>query len=303
MTDIIRIHADSARRFERLTFPHLQCWLREWDDEDTLAVGCSRFSEPVGLALASLYPEARFARVRSVFAHADFRGKGLGTALLSRLEAELVREGYDHFSTEYGIGKPSTKAFERMLATLGWEAPSPHSLYCQVVGADVPRLMNAPWMTQRRLPPEFSLFPWGELTGAEKERMQARHAAEPIWEVGLDPFSEGGPPYESFNSLGLRYQGDVVGWIITERAAPGIIRYDRLFVQKKFRKTARGVALLAESIRRQWEHEGHLPGRGGVWRTNAGNAPMACFIKRRLGPYLTSMTETYQAVKNLRSEI
>jgi lantibiotic modifying enzyme len=120
------------------------------------------------------------------------------------------------------------------------------------------------------------------------------------WEAGLDPFLEGQPPFESFNSLGLRYQDEVVGWIITKRAAPGIIRYDRLFVQQQFRKTARAVALLAESIRRQWEYEGHLPGRGGVWRTNAGNAPMARFIKRRLGPYLTSMTETRSDSTDLR---
>jgi GNAT superfamily N-acetyltransferase len=204
--------------------------------------------------------------------------------------------------TEYVIKKPSAPVFEHLLKKHAWETPVPHSLYCRIVGPDVPKLMSAPWMRAWQLPQGFTLFPWRELQEEEQQRLLQRHAQTPVWEDGLNPFMEKPQPFEPATSLGLRYQDEVVGWIITERAEPGILRYDRLFVRPEFRKTARGAMLLVAVIQRQHELEGDLPGVGGVWHTEARNTPMVRFIRRRLGPYLTSLTETYGSQKHLTPE-
>jgi hypothetical protein len=55
---------------------------------------------------------------------------------------------------------------------------------------------------------------------------------------------------EPVNSLGLRFDGQIVEWIITHRIAPGTTRYTALFVHKELQKT-RALALLPLAILRK----------------------------------------------------
>jgi GNAT superfamily N-acetyltransferase len=97
------------------------------------------------------------------------------------------------------------------------------------------------------------------------------------------------------NSLGLRHQGEAIGWIVTHRVAPDTIRYSSLFVDAKYQKLGRGISLLSQSIQRQIASEIENYTFSVAWE----NQPMIKFLERHLRPYLTGMGSSRKTVKPL----
>lgn len=293
--------ARTAPAYAPLTYPHFRPLLTEFVEyqDTTLAVGYAVGGTPVGLALAQVCADCESVHVRSVFVRAAFRGKGIGAALLARLEQEAAGQPYPWLNLEYPRDREETPYWERILARRGWQPPQTASLRCAVIGPEaVHALLADPWIQQPpSLPPGADLFLWDELAADERQRLEAQQD-EAHYELGLEPMI-GMRPYEPLNSLGLRYAGQVIGWMLTVRTAPGRLLYDRLFVEPEFRHTGWGITLLAEAIKRQYAVEGDAPEVGGVWRTRMDNRPMILFIKRRLGPYLTSLVEIATSTKDL----
>jgi GNAT superfamily N-acetyltransferase len=298
MTLILEPDSKEWPAFSALTYPGYRDLLLDSEaGERRFGVGYELFCQPVGLALASV-DDNNVAWLLSVLVLEEFRNKGIATDLLARLADEASRRGCTQLRTVYPAGKPATPALERLLQKQGWAPPRPRHLVCRSRGQDVERMMRAKWMNAYPLPAGFQLFPWAEATPEELARLPESLAPDPTFKEELSPFF-GRQEFEATNSLGLRYQGEIVGWMLTRRLAAGLILYDRLFVRQAFQRTGRGISLLAESIKRQYAHEGHLPDKGGVWLTQAGNLPMVRFIKRRMAPYLTSILETNESYKEL----
>ncbi len=186
------------------------------------------------------------------------------------------------------------KDVEKLLARHGWSAPQAATLLCKSDGeANIEALMQDPWMTQYRLPETFSLFPWAELSDSEFQQIAAQHATED-YEQGYAPLREG---LAAVNSIGLRYRGEVVGWMLCKPLGGTRILYENLFIQRGLRSLGRAAVLLAESIKWHYARDGAR--LCGIWRTQASNKPMAAFIKRRLGPYLSELEETRRSDKVL----
>jgi GNAT superfamily N-acetyltransferase len=302
MYDMHLLDTHTAPAYAGLTFPRYRHLLKVEKDE-TVAVGVNVLGRPVGLALGWHRPAGETARVLSVRVAPNYRNQGLGTALLARLEAELARRRARQLQGEYQAGKATTPAVKALLAHAGWGTPRLARLVCMT---NLETITKAPWMHDYTLPEGFETFLWPELTDADVAHLkqwwpeQCRLALTEDWEEeSIAPFVEGRTVSE-INSLGLRHRGQVVGWMLTDRVAPDTLRYDRLFVAHEFRRLGLGVMLLAASIWAHYRAEGHLtPSRRGVWQTQAANRPMIAFIRRRMAPYLTALTEVYTASKQL----
>jgi GNAT superfamily N-acetyltransferase len=287
--------------FAPLTYPMFRLWLEDPALLDrTVAVGYSFLGRPMALALGATPARSQEGQVLSLFVHPGCRRQGLGAALLDRLERELAARGVNRVRAVYTAQKPMTPVVEHLLAQAGWETPTPRMLVCRCTGEATVRLLAAPWMNPPPLPEGFEMFPWADLRTAEREALEAEQHTHPFVEKGLWPFFEGAT-FEPVSSLGLRYQGTVIGWMLNRREDASSICFDRLFVRQAFRKTGRAVVLLTESIKRQATLDPSHPARCGLWQVRADNAPMVRFVRRRLGPYLTSTTETYQTFKTLRT--
>ena len=290
---IVVLTTTTALRYAPLTYPRFRRLLAQFDQfqDSTVAVGYHLFGEPVGLTLAQLCPGCQAAHVHSLFVRPAYRGQGIGTALLARLEQEVAQRAYDRLTIEYPADHPETPALERTLAQCGWRPSKRTYLRCAVLGQQaVAALLAAPWMQSPRLPDGFELFVWNDLSLDERRQIERQRAAE---EDGhsADPAVDD-YPFEPLTSIGLRYHGEVVGWMLTRRTAPGRVLYDWLAFKPQLRGRGYGAALVVAAIQRQYELDGHLPDVGGVWRTRLDNLPMARFIKRRLQPYLTTLLET-----------
>lgn len=296
------LDAGAATAYTGLTFPIFHKALAKVSATGpAMAVGYQAFGAPMGLIIAYM-DENKKAEILSIFVDKCCRNRGVATALLERMEAELVRCGCGELHVCYKRDSANVPALERILKKTGWGGPRPYFLTCKVQGREnVDGLMQADWMNGHRLSPDFELFPWQEATKEDHEKAaeiagNLRVAEGVVFlEDGIfDPLK-----FDPLNSLGLRYRGSVIGCMLTQRIGEGMMRYDNMFVAQEFLRSDKGIVMTAEAIRRQYAVDRDIPTVGAVWRSRVVNVPMIRFIKRRLGPYLTSVMETNEAVKQL----
>jgi GNAT superfamily N-acetyltransferase len=245
---------------------------------------------PIGLAVGAREPNTDQGEVLSLFVAAEHRGRRIGTALLSRLQDELVQRGCEGAKLSYAADKPSVPALERVLARCGWAPPWPQMYICR----SDRRVLDAPF-ARHRVPAPFSISPWLEISAADRAAIQRRQMASPWYPVALDPFAES--TNVAPNSFALRRGDDVVGWIITHAVAIDTTRYSSVFVDVRLRNIGLGAALFGEALRRQdWDS---VPKALGAIQQS--NTTMIDIMWRQLAPYLVGMTETRGSYRPLSS--
>jgi GNAT superfamily N-acetyltransferase len=294
MYTINTLNSLTAAKYEKLTFSVFRYLLRNIDSEKSIiALAASSLEQPVGLALAEIRQDDSSAEVHSIFVEPPHRCSGIGTALLTRLEEELSQKGCTKAKLVYMTGKPTTPALESLLQKCNWTPPQPRMLVCK---GQVETVREAPWMKKySRLPASYSIFPWLEITQQERQTIQQQQEAQPWIPKDLIPFQYE-KNLEPLNSLGLRYQGQVVGWVINHRLSPDTIRYTCSFVRQDLQKMGRIISLYAEAAKRQFQAKISQ----GIWTVPLEHESMVNFVKHRWTPYLTSLAETRGTFKFLR---
>jgi GNAT superfamily N-acetyltransferase len=285
--------AAAARDYHALTFPGI-CTLARARiiHEPLVTVVATDQRQMIGLALAEMRPDRASAEVLSLFVVPQCRGQGIGTTLLRHLAKALAGQGCDYIDFVYQTDWSSVAAIERLLVSSGWATPQTR----MVLGkSTIDRMATIPWLSQISLPEAFAIFPWSELSDVEQQAIQTRQATEHWYPPVLTPFQEE-QRLEPLNSLGLRYQRQVVGWMITHRVDEQTIQYTSLFVQKDLQGPARSVRLAGEAIRRQIASG--VP--RAMFQMDVDNAPMLRFAQHHLRPYLAVMTESRASRRFLR---
>jgi hypothetical protein len=260
-----------------------------------VAIAVNFLNEPIGLAMAIVLPDLK-AEILSIFVSVSHQSKGIGTALFSRLLEELIKRGCHSAELTYITGKPTTPALERLLKKFGWDTPQPQMLVCKTNC----QIFQPPWLQIKyRLSPEFAIFPWLEMTKEERIKLQEQKVTKSWVPPQLDPFQHE-KDLEPLNSLGLRYQDIIVGWIITHRLSPDTIRYTCSYIRPDLQKTGRILALYTESIRRQAANPEISQ---AIWTVPFVYSTMVNFVKRRMQPYLSSIEETRHSSLAMKSHL
>ena len=286
---------DSTKvKYEKLTFPAFRYVLRSIDSQKSvIALAASYLEQPVGLALAEISEDDSSAEVRSIFVEPAQRCAGIGTALLTRIEEELSQRGCTKAKLSYITGKSTTPALERLLQKCNWTCPQPRMLICK---GQAEEIIQAPWMKRySRIPSSYSIFPWLEITQEERQAIQQQQETQPWIPEDLIPFQYE-KHLEPITSLGLRYQGQVVGWVINHCFSPDTIRYTCSFVRKDLQKMGRIISLYAEAAKLQVQAKIS----NVIWTVPVAHESMVNFVKHRWAPYLASLGETKGTFKFLR---
>lgn len=278
----------NSLEFDSLTFPSIKKHWHNFQQRGSLyGIAASENSKKVGLILAETLPEQNSAEVLSFFVEPDSRRLGIGTQLLHYLEAAFTKLGCPEVRLKYRATALTNLALEPMLQKRNWQKPETEFVLTKTSAA---KLRSAPWVYKYRLPEQFTVFPWTELTETEKARILQRKT----YPDALSPFSDD-PRLEPLNSVGLRYQGEVMGWAIAHRVAPDTIRYSVMFVEEPFQKMGRGFALLTEAVRRQLDSD--IPYfTAAVARDNI---EMLRCVDRYFKPYAELLSESRLCVKRL----
>ena len=261
------------------------------------ALGVLKSGVPAGLVLAEIPdPPADAVEILSLFVSPAFRGAGLGTRLLEETADRLARTGAARLHGVYMTGQPTQEAFERVLAKSGWEPPRTRMLTMRftVEGAH-----GTAWYGRYPLGDSLTVFPWTELTPVEREALirsqQERHWIQP----DLEPWRHDASGFEPVSSLGVRYKGEIVGWVINHALSDKLVRFTCSFLRRDLSRRGKLVPVYSESIRRlsatSFEectltvpilHEG-----------------MARFLARWCRPVATFFGETRGAEKRLRPAV
>jgi GNAT superfamily N-acetyltransferase len=270
--------------YRSLTFPRY----RDWLSDEVLEAGVTGIKvenegQACGLALAKLAPDHQEARLASLVVVPECRGAGLGTTLLERLEAVLRQQGCQQMSVNYSSGQSTVPAFERILQKCAWGPPE----LVQIVSkGDRPSTERLRWL-RLRLPAGFESFFWVNLPEDERQALQAEQVTKPWYPEYLSPFA-GEELIDAVTSLGLRYQGQVVGWSICHRLTPDTTRHTSVFVRAELDGAGAGIPLLAESLRRVLAD---TPAQYLVFVVHAQNEPMLRFARRHIIPHMISSIE------------
>lgn len=145
--------------------------------------------------------------------------------------------------------------------------------------------------------PAFEIFKWKDLTSEEREYILNRKK-QGWYDTVFCPFAN--EDTIEFNSLGLRHEGKVVGWMITHRISPDTIQYWCLFIDPAFQTTGIGMHLLVQAILLQ--HHSNPPSYAlfGFREERINKNPQwISFFKKRIFPYCSNVIYTYEAIKKL----
>lgn len=286
-------NAFTACVYQPLTFPLFRPLLQTLEPQSSIvAIAASDSNQPIGLALAQIQPDQQFCKVLSIFVKPNYRKQGIGTALLQRLETELNQCQCDRAELVYITGNPTTPSLERLLQKCHWSDPQPRML---VGKTTTDTIANAPWIQRKTLPAAYQIFPWQNITTDECQAIERSQAASPWIPKDLYPF-QSEENLEPLNSLGLRYQGQVVGWLITHRLDSDTIRYSYGFVRQDLQKMGRLIFLIANAVQLQIKAK---TAPNMIFVVSCDRTPMLQFVRKHMAPYLTAIEETRGCFKSL----
>ncbi len=258
--------------------------------EYVLPIAAIGEGQPLGFGLAKCSPGSALGDVLSLFVEPNYQRRGIGAKLLELLETGLAAVGCREARIGYFSPAPSLSAVERILEKRGWGPPKVRMLSVEI-GSAIAR--EASWVQNVRTPAGFEIFSWNELLLRDHRALEAIRETAPdtLW-----PFREDVRP-DPTCSVGLRRNGEVIGWMIVHWAGGHRLVFASLFVRAPWRRSALNLALLTEAIRRAYAHYGEAA--TALVEVQIENAPMRRLLERKLLPFAVRKVELRQAMKRL----
>lgn len=256
--------------------------------KNLIAVGAMHAGSPIGICLArcttTRVPEVT---VLHLFVLPEHRNHHVGRQLLANMQSLAQQQGGQYFFLVYPESEPTTPALKKILEINQWKS-RPYMIRCLFNGFT----FDMPWVHEEyHYPPDFEEFAWTTLTAEERKDLLHRQTQK-VFSPTVSPFHNE-TKIEPLNSLGLRYQGRVVGWMLTHRIAPDTICYKALYVERGLEQYQLAPKLIFNSIRRhmqartQWAIlEIPLLYIKGTWKR---------FVLQRIVPYADKVTHISQA--------
>lgn len=271
------------QHYEELTFPPIADRLARRPPRGRWCGAVALGDEgPVGLAVVEL-PPAGAAQMLSLAVLPGARRRGVGTALLDQVERLAAGAGATALEGSYRTSWRSRGAIEALLTTRGWSPPETRLVLARGATATARQLVRQP---APALPDGAEIFSWIELTAEDRRAIEA--AGDDAWfPPMLTPFQEEERIEEAI-SVGLRWQGEVAGWLIVHRVAFDTLQYSAFVLRRDLRGRGLGHALLHEAVRRRLADPAV---RHAILAVDARNQPMLRLIEGPLRPFLTRRSE------------
>jgi GNAT superfamily N-acetyltransferase len=282
---IAEVRTPLGEPWTRMTFPYYRGLLALVGTGQTTTRGQQPFActatisgRPIGLALAQRAPAIPpTAEVVSLFVDPAARGQGIATAMLACLEDVALRHGITELSGTYMTDRPNVEAVERVLAKRGFEEPTVRMIVFKFAPEDA---RKCAWYRRARMPAGATIFKWSELTREELARLRQSQLERRWIHPKLEPWSAD-PNFDAISSVGMRKDGEIVGWVINHRLSPDMVTFSTAFMRPDLARMGASFPLYVASLE-------PLMGTGVLctFVTNAEDfADMARFMLRRGAPF------------------
>lgn len=243
---------------------------------ESIIIGAHFNGEPIGIVIAKIQSSQFYANLHYIHVRSKFRRFGIGNNLLKELEQNLLEKDCKKIYSWY-LYHEYSRDLEAFFYSCGFNTLTTDMLYYQTCITRNDN--NAPLFRRSELPPDFSIFLWSDLTDAERKIIQE---GENFWYPdNLSPLIN---EVEYKTSIGLRFQGEVVGWMITKITPFQTLEYATLFIQERFQKLGVGITLIVKAIELQQSELCEVPIMN--FRVASKNQNMLAIVEHKLGKYL-----------------
>ena len=231
--------------------------------------------------------------VLSLYVAPSCRHRSIGTALLGELEKCVAGARHSQVSAVYMTGRPETEYLERILQRRNWTPPE---LRMSILKGTLEEFQSTPWYGRYRST-GLEFFPWAELDEGALEALKESQSATGWIAADLCPWEYKTVDLDVASSIGIRYKGEIVGWILNHRLSEGVIRFTCSFVRQDLARKAKFVPALSESIRRA-RNAGYTRFMFAVPGHHRAMHDFAC---RWCAPWLSFQGETRYTSKTIES--
>ena len=277
-----------------ITFPNVQKrWQTSTAGAPLILVTASAGGHDIAAAVAEINESAENAEIISLYVAPEYRQQGIGARLINLMEMAAARKKCHLMEIKYRSDWDACQALEKIIGRQGWLPPKNSRLLFKTT---IDRIGQAPWL--REQPPlaeGLELVPWKEITAGDRQHIADRKESEDWYPGRFSPFLEENQT-EHINSLALRQNGIIAGWLVTHRTGRNTVQYSSLFVDETLRGRQNALALVAEAVDRQI--------RSGIpeliWMIESRDTGIQRFIEKHVQPWLQSATELRHSVRVLQ---
>lgn len=245
MLSLHQVAGQRALPYRAFTYPVYRARLAAVEGTDALpaiAIAATVDGVPAGLIYAHRGLPALPARILSLFVDGPHRRRGIGAALLVRLQELMQAAGEPLLTIEYPHLRHG-EALARALARAGWPSSSVYSRHFRM---SMSALADCDWIDRVRTPPRFALVPWDALPPGQIEAVDAR--AEPGFIPHHAPGQRGASIARACSVAALDGE-HIAGWSILDWQGESTLCFRSLYVRAAWRRFALGPALAAQTAR------------------------------------------------------
>lgn len=285
MLTIQRLDHTTLRSYLLLVKPALRKQLLGQIADPRLYVwGASFWGQPAGAAVVAM---GSSADLLDLYVLPAYRRAGLAAQLLTTIETTLHQNAIPEIQARYRQDEHA-EGWMRLLAKVGWNPP----IRTSTVFWTSRTSRGAQWVARYQFRPPYEVFTWSELSAEESEQI-AKRGEEGWYPPYYSPFNRPLSAWDPETSVGLRYRGEVVGWVLGVREAPDRLYVEVMFVDPPLQQLGRGFMLVGESTRRYYSGCGNY----AYWRVHPDNEAMLRWSRRAFGEHLVDEYEEWVSTK------
>ena len=246
---------------------------------------------PVGLILASYDQPRENARVHSFLVHPKHRNKRVGSTLIKKLEESVKAAGIKNIDIYFRSHWNSRNFLERILEAAEWSTPKEDLI---IVKGLAKKVLNLFMHDKIGLSQGYSFAPFTGLSQKDIQHIKERKTSEDWYLDYLDPFVQNETIFAP-GSIALKYDGKVIGWVISHLIGPDLNEFTALFVDTNHRPFKLAHLLMREAIMRQ-DHAGIT---NFLITSKTDNYVMSRFLLRHAKETEVFLTKSLQSFKKL----
>ena len=214
---------------------------------DVLVVGATKNGKPIGL-LICVIRSATDAEYLSVFVRREERLQGVATKLFQFAEAELKASGIKTLLIMLSQSGDSTP-IRGVMRSSHWDM-DPAPFRSMMVSSDQRENLASGWRNKNLSSPRLEIFEWEEVRPQEIEELERESKREDRWfPSNLSPLIDGKHLYQPL-CIGLRIDGELIGWALSHRFKSGPISVSILFAKAVPDYPMAGFCLIQELVNR-----------------------------------------------------
>jgi uncharacterized protein (TIGR03032 family) len=290
----------AIQQFNTITFPRLdqQAIVKKFN-EPLLTILANNVKSYIGAVIIELHPNG-VAQLLSWYVLPSFRDLGIGEQLIKYANKVLVQNQFKQLNVNYRSDWTNVAKIEYIFNKNNFSSSLvASSLY----KAKLEEVAGASWIKPKYSNQDIHMFLWNTLTLAERQEILQKQEKTEWYPSNVSPF-EHEDKIEHSLSFGLKYEGKVVGWLITYTTNKDILEFSKLFVDRSILENGIGnystfLSFISNVIVKSVQ-EGY---KYGLFQVATGNSTMIKFVNRYLRQYLITETDYVTTMCQLSNHV